>query len=59
MVWVHEKTPAVVPPLDEIRQRVESEVLRERERSELIAHTQSLREKARIVLPDTSLATAP
>jgi len=59
MVWVHEKTPAVVPPLDEIRQRVESEVLRERERSELIAHTQSLREKARIVLPETSLATAP
>jgi hypothetical protein len=59
MVWVHEKTPSVVPPLDEIRQRVESEVLRERERSELIAHTQSLREKARIVLPDTSLATAP
>ena len=59
MVWVHEKTPAVVPPLDEIRQRVESEVLRERERSELIAHTQSLREKARIVLPAASLATTP
>ncbi len=59
MVWVHEKTPAEVPPLADIRQRVESEVLREREQTELLAHTRSLRENARIILPDAPVASNP
>ena len=48
LVWPHERTPAVLPPLDEIRQRVEGELMREREVKDLKKHLDSLRQNARI-----------
>jgi len=48
LVWPHERTPAVLPPLDEIRQRVEGELMREREEKDLQEHLDSLRRNARI-----------
>jgi hypothetical protein len=51
LVWVQERSPAQIPPLDEIRRRVEAELLREREQAELKAYTERLRNSARIILP--------
>jgi hypothetical protein len=48
---VQERSPAQIPPLDEIRRRVEAELLREREQAELKAYTERLRNSARIILP--------
>jgi len=49
-VWAHERSPAEVPPLAEIRTRVESELLRERERAGMVDYTTRLRENAEIVV---------
>jgi hypothetical protein len=59
LVWVHERSPSRVPDLHEIRPRVESELLREREQAELLAHSQRLRENAEIIVPGEQGAPAP
>jgi len=51
IVWVHERSASELPPLEKIRKRVENEWLREREQEALTTHTESLREKAEIILP--------
>ncbi|MCS5638585.1 MAG: peptidylprolyl isomerase [Myxococcota bacterium] len=51
LVWVQERSPTLIPPLDEIRPRVEAELLREREQAELNAYTERLRNSARVILP--------
>ncbi len=49
-VWAYDRSPAEVPPLAEIRTRVENELLRERERAAMVDHTARLRENAEIVV---------
>ena len=51
LVWVHEYEASEIPPLAAIRARVESELLREREQAELVAHTARLRANAEVILP--------
>ena len=51
LVWVDERSPAQIPPLPEIRSRVEAELLREREQAELNAYTERLRDQAQVILP--------
>jgi len=50
LVWAHEHSPAEVPPLAEIRSRVENELLREREKAAMRTHTARLRENAEIIV---------
>ena len=49
-VWAHERSLAEVPPLAEIRTRVENELLRERERAAMVDHAARLRENAEIIV---------
>ena len=48
MVWVRERAPAEIPPLDSIRTRVRASWLREREQVVLREHLAGLRADARI-----------
>lgn len=55
LVWVQERSPAQIPPLAEIKPRVEAELLREREQAELNAYTERLRNSARVILPGSGV----
>jgi hypothetical protein len=48
VVWVHERAPARMPSLDEVRRAVEGDLLRDREKAALREHLTTLRERARI-----------
>lgn len=48
VVWIHERTPARMPTLEEVRRSVEADLMRDRERAALREHLVQLRARARI-----------
>ena len=48
LVWPHEHTEALLPPLSEVRSRVQGELMRERETRAMKEHLESLRQDAQI-----------
>ena len=48
LVWPHERTAAMLPPVSEVQSRVQGELMREREEEAMKEHLESLRQEAQI-----------
>lgn len=48
LVWPHDRTAAMLPPVSEVQSRVQGELMREREEKAMKAHLESLRQDAQI-----------
>lgn len=52
LVWIHERIPSRIPPLDEIRQRVVEDWIEEASRKALREHVERRREAVEVVIVD-------